>query len=280
MTFDSPRPKILYIDDEQINLGNFRQAFGDHYCLYTASSAEQARQILNKEGEMALVITDQRMPGTSGIELLTRIASDYPDTVRIILTAYTDAREIIEAINRGHVFRYIVKPWDENDLGLSIRSAAELYKLSKQNAALLEELEEKSVSLARMNAELEERVAARTRQLHETNLLLKQNNDQLTIAHLKEKEMSSELAELNWALRDRFAELQKAVESIRDLQKLLPVCIRCRKMRDDQEYLQDLNLYMQKYPEYTFSQSLCPACLQQHGEDGIEGKKAGEDEEI
>jgi len=255
-------PRILYIDDEKINLSNFRQAFDGQYAISTAASADKAMEILDKEGEMALVITDQRMPGTTGIELLAKVAARWPDTVRMILTAYTDAREIIDAINRGQVFRYIVKPWDERELGLSIKNAIEMYGLTKQNILLMRELEEKNVSLARINAELEERVASRTRELHEANVRLRHNNEKLTVAHHNEREMSEELVRLNQVLTQRVRELDKALRSIRDLQRLLPICSYCKKIRDDKDYWHELDTYMQKYSDYSFSHSICPDCYE------------------
>jgi response regulator RpfG family c-di-GMP phosphodiesterase len=259
-------PKILYIDDEKINLSNFKKAFGCQYFIYTAASADAAMKILEKAGEMALVITDQRMPGTTGIEFLAGVAAAWPDTVRIILTAYTDAAEIIEAINQGRVFRYIVKPWNENELSLSIKNAIELYRLTKDNAQLLLELEEKNASLARVNAKLEERVASRTRELHEANVRLKYNNDQLTVSHLKEKKMSAELAELNHSLTKRLRELDQALRNIRDLQRLLPICSYCKKIRDDKDYWHELDAYMQEYTDFSFSHSICPDCYKAEAE--------------
>ena len=260
MANQQTHPKILYIDDEKINLSNFKRAFGCQYFIYTAASADEAMKVLEKEGEMALVITDQRMPGTTGIELLARVAAMWPDTVRMILTAYTDADDIIDAINQGRVFRYILKPWNENELGQSIMNAIELYKLTKANAQLMLDLEEKNASLAGINAELEKRVASRTRELHEANVRLKFNNDQLTVAHLKEKKMSEELAELNQSLTKRLRELDQALRNIRDLQRLLPICSYCKKIRDDKDYWHELDSYMQEYTDFSFSHSICPDC--------------------
>jgi len=277
--------KILYIDDEKINLSNFSKAFAGHYAIFTAASAEEAMRIIEKEGEMALVITDQRMPGTTGIELLARVAKAWPETVRIILTAYTDAEEIIDAINQGRVFRYIVKPWDEHELDLSIKNAIELYRLTKQNVQLMQELKEKNISLARINAELEERVALRTRELHEANVRLKYNNDQLTVSHLKEKKMSEELAELNQSLTKRLRELDQALRNIRDLQRLLPICSYCKKIRDDKDYWHELDSYMQQFSDFSFSHSICPDCYKAEMEKikeetakkpGKKGDKGGE----
>lgn len=283
----SPPPKILYIDDETINLSNFTTAFAGQYTVFTAASADEAMQVLEKEGEMALIITDQRMPGTTGIELLARVAPAWPETVRMILTAYTDTEDIIDAINQGRVFRYILKPWDEHELGLSIKNAIELYRLTKENAQLMRELEEKNASLAKINAELEERVALRTRELHEANVRLKYNNDQLTVSHLKEKQMSEELAELNQNLTKRLRELDKALRNIRALQRLLPICSYCKRIRDDKDYWHELDSYMQQYSDYSFSHSICPDCykaeLEKMKEEMTEkpgkGKKGGKGKE-
>jgi len=271
--------RILYIDDEQINLSNFTQAFGDKFTIFTAASAGEALKILDKEGEMALVITDQRMPGATGIELLTEIAFRYPDTIRMILTGYTEVHEIIDAINKGQVFRYIVKPWEEDELGLSINNAIEMYWLSRRNAELVEELEEKNTSLAGMNAELEERVASRTRELHDANQRLKRKNDRLLAANLKEQEMGRELARLNKELRERIKELDQALHNVRDLQRLLPICSYCNKIRDDKHSWHNLHNYMQKYSDYSFSHSICPDCYKMYVESQLQDKNptAGEE---
>jgi len=94
--------KVLYVDDEEINLVNFRETLEDEFEVFTALSGEEALRLLAQEGEMALVISDQRMPGMTGIEFLVQVRERHPDSVRMILSGYTEIHELIEAINVGN----------------------------------------------------------------------------------------------------------------------------------------------------------------------------------
>ncbi|MBI4946319.1 MAG: response regulator [Bacteroidetes bacterium] len=128
--------QILYIDDEVNNLTSFKANFREHFAVYTAESAEQGRKIL-KEKEINIIITDQRMPNTTGIEFLESIIPEYPDPVRILLTAYSDIETVIEAINLGEVYRYILKPFNANELKIIIENAYEVYAFKERNKKLL-----------------------------------------------------------------------------------------------------------------------------------------------
>lgn len=136
------RPKkevILYVDDEEQNLDSFKIVFRKDYDVRVAKSAEEGFKIL-KENEVRLVITDQRMPSMTGVEFLEKIATQYPDITRIILTAYSDVEVIISAINKGRVFRYINKPWDKQELKEAIDYALEAYHLRKENQKLINKI--------------------------------------------------------------------------------------------------------------------------------------------
>jgi len=124
--------RVLYVDDEEINLINFRETLYDDFEIFTAGSGQAALALLEQEGEMALVVSDQRMPGMSGIELLAKIREAYPDTIRMIISAYTEVHELIEAINKAEVYRYFVKPWKEEQLRLTIGNAVGTYALGQE----------------------------------------------------------------------------------------------------------------------------------------------------
>jgi len=124
--------RVLYVDDEEINRINFRETLSDDFEIFTSGSGQEALVLLEREGEMALVVSDQRMPGMSGIELLARIKETYPDTIRMIISAYTEVHELIGAINRAEVYRYFVKPWQEDQLRLTIGNAVGTYALGQQ----------------------------------------------------------------------------------------------------------------------------------------------------
>jgi class 3 adenylate cyclase len=133
---------ILYVDDEEHNLISFEATFRKEYKVHTAISAEDGIAIM-RENNVKLVITDQRMPDMTGIQFLEKIAPEYPDTIRMILTGFSDIGVIIEAINSGKVFRYITKPWDENELRMTIENAKQLFGLQLSNRELMKSLQQK-----------------------------------------------------------------------------------------------------------------------------------------
>ncbi len=133
---------ILYVDDEEHNLISFKAAFRRDYNVFTALSAKEGFEIL-KHNDIGLVITDQRMPEITGVQFLEKIVSEYPNTIRMILTGYSDIDAIVEAINNGHIYRYITKPWDYNELKIAIENAKQLYLLQLKNKKLIEELQNK-----------------------------------------------------------------------------------------------------------------------------------------
>lgn len=139
---------ILYVDDEEQNLISFKAVFRRDYHIYTALSGEEALNVLEKE-DVHLIITDQRMPGMTGVEFLEKIIPEYPDIVRIVLTGYSDIDTIIHAINKGQIFRYISKPWDETELRIAIENSKQVYKLQLKNKHLVQDLQNKVSELER-----------------------------------------------------------------------------------------------------------------------------------
>lgn len=133
--------RILYVDDEEINLQAFRSTFKKHYDLFLAASAKEARDILT-ENEVDIIITDQRMPLETGLDFFESIHKKYPDPIRILLTAYTDMHMVNEAIEKKLIFHYLTKPWDEGYLKNIIRNAYEIYILRWHNKQLEKELSE------------------------------------------------------------------------------------------------------------------------------------------
>ena len=144
---NSPKPTILYVDDELNNLTGFKATFRRDYNVFTANSAQEAREILSKQ-EFQAIISDQRMPDVTGVQFFQSILETYPNPVRILLTGYADIEAVVQAINEGHVYRYISKPWEERDLRLAIDNALKFY--SAQN-----ELRLRNSELEKANAELE-----------------------------------------------------------------------------------------------------------------------------
>jgi adenylate cyclase len=133
---------ILYVDDEPQNLGSFRAVFRRDYNVLTAESAEEGMKIL-RSNEVHLIITDQRMPGMTGIQFLERVIPEFPDAIRMVLTGFSDIEAIISAINSGQVFRYITKPWDEQELRMTIENAKQIFLLQNRNRNLVTDLQNK-----------------------------------------------------------------------------------------------------------------------------------------
>lgn len=146
--------KILFVDDEGVNLLNFKTIFQERYKIITASSGEEGLRSFQENDDIGLIISDQRMPGLSGAEMLSRIYEIDPDPIRIILTAYNQVSYVLDAINRGRIYQYILKPWTTRDLALVIERARDLYLLKKENSSLTEELARKNKNLEMMNREL------------------------------------------------------------------------------------------------------------------------------
>jgi GAF domain-containing protein/class 3 adenylate cyclase/two-component SAPR family response regulator len=125
------KPKILVVDDEPDNLDLLYRTFYRDYKVLRANSGPAALELLGKEGEVAVIISDQRMPMMSGTEFLSLTATQYPDIIRIILTGYTDVEDLVEAINSGKVFKYVTKPWEAEELKAVVSQALDTHNVLK-----------------------------------------------------------------------------------------------------------------------------------------------------
>jgi len=130
---------VLYVDDEVHNLNSFKAGFRRLFNVFVAESAAEGREILATEN-IQVIITDQRMPVMTGIEFLESIIPDFPDPIRILLTGYADINAVVDAINKGQVYKYIQKPWLAEDLRINIERAFEIYSLRKENRELTAQL--------------------------------------------------------------------------------------------------------------------------------------------
>lgn len=124
--------KLMVVDDEPDNLDLLYRTFRRDFQVYKAESGPSALELLDKQGEMAIIISDQRMPQMNGTEFLGRTVDRFPDTIRILLTGYTDVEDLVDAINSGQVFKYITKPWNPAELKAVVQQAAETYKVLKR----------------------------------------------------------------------------------------------------------------------------------------------------
>ncbi len=125
------KPKLLVVDDEPDNLDLLYRTFHREFKVLRAESGPEALQILAEQGEVAVIISDQRMPSMSGTEFLSLTATQYPDIIRIILTGYTDVDDLVEAINSGKVFKFVTKPWDDDHLKSVVRQAVDTHNVLK-----------------------------------------------------------------------------------------------------------------------------------------------------
>ncbi|MEO1432579.1 MAG: SpoIIE family protein phosphatase [Cyanobacteria bacterium J06633_8] len=124
--------KLMVVDDELDNLDLLYRTFRRDFKVYKASNARSALEILDKQGEMAVIISDQRMPEMNGTEFFGLTVERFPDTIRILLTGFTDVEDLVEAINSGQVFRYITKPWKPDQLRGLVEQATQTYRLVKK----------------------------------------------------------------------------------------------------------------------------------------------------
>lgn len=134
--------KVLYVDDEIENLNAFRASFRRYFEIFTAASAEEAVKVLTEQ-KIHVLITDQKMPGMPGTQLLEHAVKTYPNQARILITAQTDVDSLVYAIQKGHIFDYIRKPWDNDDLQKKIVDAYEACAASINYEERLREMETK-----------------------------------------------------------------------------------------------------------------------------------------
>ncbi len=132
--------KVLYIDDEQNNLNSFKATFRFDYAILIAATTAQAHTYLQENPDIRIILCDQRMPDKTGVQFFEEIRNEHPEPIRMLITGYTDIESVIEGINRGHIFRYIKKPWTDTDIKSAIEEGNKFYLtnslLSIKNAEL------------------------------------------------------------------------------------------------------------------------------------------------
>lgn len=146
---------VLFIDDEVQNLVSFKAAFRRIYDeVFTAETAAQGLKILQENPSIKVILSDQRMPEMTGTEFFASILNDYPEVIRILITGYSDISVVVDAINLGQVYRYLIKPWDEMMIKIAVDNAVELFEIRRKNKELIEKLADankKLEFLARQN---------------------------------------------------------------------------------------------------------------------------------
>jgi response regulator RpfG family c-di-GMP phosphodiesterase len=152
---------LLVVDDEPDVLDSLRHLFHRRYQVLTATDGSEAIELLERE-DVQLILSDQRMPGMTGDTFLSRAREVRPEAIRMLFTGYADIQAVISAINRGQIFRFILKPWDVAELEATMRQAAEQYDLIAERRHLLTALQEANVQLTKANEDLAESDALKT----------------------------------------------------------------------------------------------------------------------
>lgn len=161
-------PTVLLVDDEENILRSLQRLLRQQpYQIVTASSGDEALQLM-AEVPADLVVSDARMPGMDGATLLAKIGRQWPDTIRILLTGYADMATTIKAINEGKIYRYIAKPWDDEDLTITLRQALQYQHTEKERKRLQALTDAQNKELQALNATLEAKVIERTEELRQT----------------------------------------------------------------------------------------------------------------
>lgn len=185
-TQETEQTTLLFVDDEENILKALRRLFRrEGYRVLMAPGGREGLQVMRAES-VDLVISDMRMPEMSGAEFLAEVADRWPQVVRMLLTGYADLSSTIDAINKGQIYGYFSKPWEENDIKLAVRRALEQQRLKADRQRLAELTERQNAELKDLNATLEARVAARTRELEQANDFL-----DLTYQELRESYFSA-----------------------------------------------------------------------------------------
>jgi diguanylate cyclase (GGDEF)-like protein len=194
---------LLVVDDEPYILNALSSLLGKEFEVLTADSGEAAQEVFARR-EIDLVLTDQRMPRMTGVQLLEWVRQNQPKTIRLLMTGFAEFEEAVQAINRGQVFRYLFKPWHTEELLQVLHHSARTFFLERSHEELLEELRQ-------LNQELEQRVQQRTKELEEANHELMQKNKMLEklaltdpLTGLPNRRAMDRLAERELRRRDRY----------------------------------------------------------------------------
>ena len=162
-SFDYRKYAILYVDDEPQSVSNFQAYFADTFEVLIATSGEEAWDIFSREkGRIAIVVADQRMPGTTGVALLTRIKETSPRVIRVLATAFTELETAIFAVNDGAIYKYITKPWDPPALEMTLKRGMEFFLTEEERqhkVQLIDTIVQELKRIARFKSKTWRRVA-------------------------------------------------------------------------------------------------------------------------
>lgn len=192
----SEPPVLLFVDDEANILSALRRLFRPlGYRIFTAESGAAGLQVF-EQNPVDLVISDMRMPEMNGAEFLEKVRAGWPDAVRILLTGYADVSSTIAAINKGEIYRYVAKPWNDDDIVLLVRQALEMKNLEREKHRLEELTLRQNEELKDLNANLEAKVQERTQEVRQTMGFLELANKKLKENFITSLKVFSNLIEL------------------------------------------------------------------------------------
>ena len=191
-----PAATLLFVDDEPSILSSLKRLFRQHgYQIFTAEGGEAGLAVLEKE-PIDLVISDMRMPVMDGAHFLEQARLRWPETIRLLLTGYADMESTIAAINKGQIYRYINKPWDDHEIVLIVREALERRRLEQENGRLNSVVEAQNAELRMLNAGLEQKVAERTEELNKAFKYVKSAHARLKTGFINTVQAFSGLTEM------------------------------------------------------------------------------------
>ncbi|MDO8991301.1 MAG: response regulator [Sideroxyarcus sp.] len=195
-TEDQPPATILFVDDEVNVLSSLKRLFRPFgYRIFTAEGGAQGLEVMARE-TIDIVVSDMRMPEMNGAQFLEKVNERWPDTVRILLTGYAEIGATIDAINKGHIYRYISKPWEDNDIVLAIKQALRQKQLEQENKGLEELTRKQNEELKDLNANLEQKVKARTEEVRQTMGFLEVAHEKLKKGFITSIRVFSNLIEM------------------------------------------------------------------------------------
>ncbi len=245
-TWQGQKLKLLFVEDDPESTELFVNCFREEYEILTAVSGEDALEIFKQEPELSMVLSDQNMPGMSGVDLLSRIYVDRSDVIRIIITGYIDISDTIDAINKGHIYQFILKPWDIVQMRMILGQAAQTWILTKENHMLHDRVFEQNRLLTDTNQQC--KISEDNLRNLSNALLNAREDEQKRIAMELHDELGQALAALKLQIRvmknefsgscqypvelanewlDRFrADINEIIENVRRLSRnLSPVII-------------------------------------------------------
>jgi response regulator RpfG family c-di-GMP phosphodiesterase len=223
-TAQEAQATLLFVDDEANILASLKRLFRPQgYRILTAESGAQGLEIMARES-VDLVISDMRMPEMNGAQFLERVREKWPETVRILLTGYAEIGATIEAINRGQIYRYISKPWEDNDVTLIVKHALQQKMLEQEKQRLEELARRQNEELKELNANLEERVKARTEEVRQTMGFLEVAHEKLKKSFITSIRVFSNLIEMrNERMRGHASRVAEMARSLAQHMGMGPV---------------------------------------------------------